>query len=134
MNISDIADKFKEQSDSELQTIVDSQSLVLIKLTKKLREVEEKNQHLEKLLKQSNPIIVSMDEQGIDEELIARSELRKLRQYSQQRELSMEETKKTEIYHKILLALANKPKAIEVYAKNMDTKELAAALESDSNE
>lgn len=129
MNITDLADKYKEQS--ELQNAFDAQTMVLIKLQKKIKEIEEKNKHLETLLKNTNPIIVNLDEQGLDEELIARSQLRMLRQLSQERELNTDEAKRTEIYHKILQNLANKSKVIEVRAKNMDTKELAAALESD---
>lgn len=122
-----MADKFKEES--ELQLTVEAQMLTLVKLNKKIKQVEDENEHLKKLLKQTNPIIVSMEEAGLDEELISRSELRKLRNVSQERELSMEETKKVEIYSKIMANIANKPKAIEVYAKNLKSEELMAQLE-----
>jgi len=127
MKVSDMADKFKEES--ELQLTVEAQMLTLVKLNKKIKQVEDENEHLKKLLKQTNPIIVSMEEAGLDEELISRSELRKLRNVSQERELSMEETKKVEIYSKIMANIANKPKAIEVYAKNLKSEELMAQLE-----
>lgn len=129
MKITDIADKFKEDT-SDLQTTVDAQMKTLITLNKKMKTVQDENEHLKKLLKQSNPIIVSMDEAGLDEELIARSELRKLRTYSEQRELSMEETKKVEIYSKIMNTLANKPKKLTIDAKNLKTEDLLGALEA----
>lgn len=134
MKISDMADKFKEQNDEELQSIIDAQTKTLITLNKKLKVVQDENEHLQKLLKQTNPIIVSMDEAGLDEELIARSELRKLRQRSQDMELTMEETKKVEIYSKIMNAIANKPKILTVNTKNLKTDELLSALDSATDE
>lgn len=132
MKITEMADKFKEDSISK--ETFDAQTTVLITLNKKLKHLEDENEHLKKLLKNSNPIIVSMDEAGLDEELISRSELRKLRQVSQERELTMEETKKVEIYSKIMANIANKPKAIEVYAKNLKSEELMSQLESGQDE
>lgn len=132
MKITDIADSFKDSS--ELQLTLAAQMKTLINLNKKIKQVQDENEHLKKLLTQTNPIVVSMDQQGMDEELISRSELRKLRQTSQERELSMEETKKVEIFSKILNTLANKPKAIEVTAKNMKSDELLTLLESSADD
>lgn len=132
MKITEIADKFKDDLISK--ETFDAQTAVLITLNKKLKHIEDENEHLKKLLKSSNPIIVSMDEAGLDEELISRSELRKLRQISQERELTMEETKKVEIYSKIMANIANKPKTIEVYAKNLKSEELMSQLESGQDE
>jgi hypothetical protein len=132
VKIDEMANKFKsEQVDKET---FDSQTTVLINLNKKIKQVQDENEHLKKLLKNSNPIIVNMDEAGLDEELIARSELRKLRQTSQDRELTMEETKKVEIYSKIMANIANKPKVLEVTAKNLKSEELIGLLDSATDE
>lgn len=134
MKISDMADKFKEQQEIDLQSVSDAQTKTLIALNKKIKIIQDENEHLKKMLKQTNPIIVSMDEAGLDEELIARSELRKLRQRSQEMELTMEETKKVEIYSKIMNAIANKPKVLTVNTKNLNTDELLSALDSATDE
>lgn len=134
MNISEMADKFEEQTQKDLQDMVEAQTATLISLNKKLKLVQDENEHLKKLLKDTNPIVVSMDEAGLDEELIARSELRKLRQRSQDMELTMEETKKVEIYSKIMNALANKPKVLTVNTKNLKTDELIGALDLATDE
>lgn len=130
MKVDDLAKQFESNAKDDLQETITAQMRALVQTNKKLKLIEEENAHLKKLLTQTNPIIVSMDQQGVDEELIARSELRKLRQYSQDRELSMEETKKVEIYSKIMANIANKPKAIEVSARNLKTEELFAALDN----
>lgn len=132
MKIADLADKF-EQNSVDKETF-DAQTTVMITLNRKLKLIQEENEHLKKLLKNTNPIIVSMDEAGLDEELISRSELRKLRQLSQDRELNMEETKKVEIYSKILMNLSNRPKVIEVSARNLKTEELAGLLDTATDE
>lgn len=132
MKIQELAEEYKK--DNDLENIIDVQTKTLIKVQKKIKQLEDENEHLKKLLKNTTPIVVSMDEVGLDEELIARSELRKLRQVSQDRELTMEETKKVEIYSKILSNLANKPKTIEVKAKNLKSEELIGLLETSNDE
>lgn len=134
MKIDQLADEFEKQAKEEAQLTIESQMKVLVATNKKIKILQEENEHLKKLLKQTNPIIVNLDEAGLDEELIARSELRKLRQRSQDQELSMEETKKVEIYSKIMSNLANKPKTIEVTAKNMKTEELFGLLNEATSE
>lgn len=116
---------------NDLEATIEAQTKVLITLQKKNKALQEENEHLKKLVQQNAPVVLAPDSAGgLDEEIIARSELRKLLYTSNQRELSMEETKKVEIFSKILIAVQNKPKTIEINAKNMKTEDLLAIVES----
>jgi len=126
----------------ELQAFARSQFQVIQNLTQKLTKLEEDKKHLEELLEQTNPLqvnkesslVASVDLGASDSEIIARTQLQMLRVMAMQGELTLEETKKVQIYNDILLSL-NKKKDSDSEAKieAIDPKELLAALEN-SNE
>lgn len=96
------------QSYAELAVFSNAQHETITKLNAKINALEEKEKHLQKLL-QDNSIIVG-DIKDIkdmflkceDPEAISRTQLKILRDRSMQQELSIEETKRVEIYTKIL--------------------------------
>lgn len=130
-----ITDKMLEQfkTHEELKVFCTAQQKTLIDLTKKLKVSEEEIKHLKKLLEGAVPVIKSpekIDFSANDEESIARQQLYLLKQLSNERELNFEETKRVEIYSKILLALREKnPKPIETEARRLSDSELTASLE-----
>jgi hypothetical protein len=112
--IDKMAEEFKSMA--ELQLYVNSQQQLINKLNAKINELEEKKTHLEKLLT-DNSIIIADGSSVIDAflkcddpEAIARTQLKILRDRSLQGELNMEETKRVEIYTKIVDGVESKRK------------------------
>src|ERR1700676_3522434 len=99
----------------DLQAFAKAQQKTLIDLTKKLKTSEDKIKHLEKLVEGAVPLInppAKIDFTANDEESIAREQLYLLKKISSERELNTEETKRVEVYAKILMSLKNKPKDV----------------------
>lgn len=102
----------------ELQEFAEAQYKTIIDLSKKnskleaqIKSLKEENKKLSNDTTTNSEIIIT----GSDEEIIARSELKKLREYSLLRDLTYEECKKASEYVKILQTVkANKPKESEV--------------------
>lgn len=116
-NLDKMSIKFKEFS--ELQMFAEAQQKTIISLTKKLNEKEDEIKHLKKLIEGAVPLLPSSESQSIiinladtDEKNICKLELNKLKKLSLDRELTLEEAKKVDIYSKLLLAIDSKaPKA-----------------------
>lgn len=126
-----MVDTFKTMED--LQMFCKAQQKTLIELTKKNKEKEDKIKHLEKLLSQTVPVLQT-DKPKIefganDEESIAREQLFRLKELSHEKELTLEEAKRVEIFSKILIAGKQKPKDIISNGKQLDTKELLKLIE-----
>lgn len=120
--------QFKTQP--ELEAFAKAQQKTIIELTKKNKALETEVKSLKKLT-ESKIIIPGNEENKIDfsasdEESIARQQLFKLKEISNERELTYEETKRVEIFSKLLIALKDKPKTIEVKSKNLSDAELIA--------
>lgn len=136
--IDKMLDQFKELSD--LQAFARAQQKTIVDLTKKNKALEEEVKHLKKLLESTVPIIKVPEENKIDfnasdEEAIAREQLFKLKDISKERELTLEETKRVEIYSKILAALKNQQtKPIDVSSRKLSDAELIAALKNGNND
>jgi hypothetical protein len=138
MKIEDISKNFKDIS--EYQAYCAAQYNVIINQSKKISELEEKLKDLEKLLASSTPIVGSenpipdrLNIVGLtSEEAIAMMEIEKLKEISLERELSMEECKKFEIYTKTLLNIKNSVKSTpkENNLENISTEDLLKALSS----
>lgn len=117
------------KTDEELRTYCNSQYQIIVKLQKKTAELEEKNRHLEELLKNSGNLPVSSREILLNpdnDEQIAREQLQLLKIQSSQRELTLEETKRFEVYAKFLNNKFNNSKTIVVESKKLQTDELLA--------
>lgn len=120
MQIDNISNKFKETA--ELQEFCTSQQSLIIELSKKIKSLEDERNHLKTMLDSSIPIYTSITIS--DEENISREQLSKLKTISSERELTLEETKKVDIFTKILISLSALNKDIDTSAKNMDSAEL----------
>jgi len=122
---------------AELKVFSEAQQKTIVKLSKKNKELEEEVAHLKKLLEASVPIIQTSDTPSIsaekfltsDQETICRMQLNRLKEVSYDRELTLEEAKRVEIFSKIINVLENSPKTIKVETKNLDNKELLSLLE-----
>jgi len=124
------------QTLEDLQAFAKAQQKTLIDLTKKLKASEDEIKHLKKLLEGAVPVInapAKVDFASNDEESIAREQLYLLKKISSERELNFEETKKVEIYSKILIAIKDKPKTIEVQTRSLSNEELMAVLNASEN-
>lgn len=125
----------------ELQTYCDSQFKIIQKLTKQLndskKEIDELKEKYIKLkeakpspeaIKLSNG---SLGQLGVtDEEAICVMQLNFLKQIAVVRELTLEESKKVEIYVKTLNTIRNVPKKIELETKDMSNEQLIKLIEA----
>lgn len=120
---------------SELQAYSNAQTKTIVELSRKVNEREQEILHLKRLLEGSAPLIRESRDltkfEANDQEYICRTEINKLRDISRERELTLEECKKLDIYSKILKDLLNAPKTIEVKSRNFTDAELLAGLETE---
>lgn len=130
---------FKEVS--EIKLFTEAQHKTIIELSKKIKKLEDENNHLKKLLETSTPLIDSDKKDLIqsqsfltsDEETICVTQLNKLRDVSFERELTLEESRRVEIFSKILTTLRNSPKTIKVESKKYTDAELIALIEKEKD-
>lgn len=131
-------DKLAEQyasDDSDAKVFQKAQQSTIISQTKQInesrRKIEELSKELEQLtientrLRAMNP---SEQLETEDAETIALVQLALLRNYAMQRELTLEECKKSEIYVKILKEVRNKSEESKDSVSSMSTEQLLAAL------
>lgn len=136
MSLSSMFQETKELSD--LQAFCEAQQKSLVSLTKQIKQLEDERDHLKTLLEATTPTIsnpsvapTSITEKLLttDQETICRVQLTRLREISLERELTLEETKKVEIFSKILSSIENAPKTIKIDAKKFDSGDLMGLLE-----
>lgn len=124
------------KNEIEKKKFMEAQYNTITELTKKLAKAEEKVQHLEKLLESgvpSTPSTLDTVSRIGEEELICRTQINLLRKISDERQLTLEEARKVEIYNKILLQLnAKNEKDIPVTAKEYSEAELLKKLTDES--
>lgn len=126
---------------AELRVFSEAQQKTILKLSKKNKELEEEVSHLKKLLEGQTPLIQtstqlsSVGEKFLtsDQESICRMELNKLKQSSFERELTLEEAKRVDIYSKILNVLENSPKTIKVETKSIPSQDLMSLVQSEES-
>jgi hypothetical protein len=121
---------------AELQNYCNSQYELIIELSKKINNLEEERDHLKKLLDQKeHPLIpqpskIDVFSHVTDEEITCRMQLRMLKELSNERELTLEETKRFEIFTKVLSSIKskedNKPKM-----EDMKEEDLLSMLKED---
>lgn len=117
----------------DLSAFARAQQKTLIELTKKNKSYEEEIKHLKKLLEGAVPVISDrpqVDFSANDEEAIAREQLFRLKQLSNEKELTLEEAKRVEIFSKILTAGKGKPKDINGNSRQPNEAELLTLLSS----
>ena len=121
----------------ELQKYCNSQYELIIDLSKKINKLEDERDHLKKLLdEQKHPIIpqsnskIDVFSHVTDEEITCRMQLRMLKDISNERELTLEETKRFEIFTKVLMGIKSKEDKKPQLA-DMKEEDLLAMLKED---
>lgn len=142
----DQIDKMLEQFKdfASLQKFAEAQQKTIQALTRKLKVTEEENLELKDRL-DSIPILSENSQNtsipqknlaiedlsfGTDEEIISKIQLARLKEVSMERELTLEEAKRVEIFSKILNT-KEKNKTFDVTAKQMNSTDLLKMLEND---
>jgi hypothetical protein len=127
---------------ADIRAFSEAQQKTIIQLTKKVKQLEEERDHLKKLLESTAPIIQTANNTPVqtekfltsDQEAICRVQLTKLRDIALDRELTLEETKKVEIFSKIITVLENAPKTIKIDTKSIESNDLMGLLEDSSQD
>lgn len=133
--IDNIAKQFKNFA--ELQQFCSVQFQQILDLQAKIKDVEDKNKHLEKLLDTNSVLIQSSGDiqklvsESVDAETICLSQLKLLNRLSEDGQLTLEETKKTEIFYKILTSIQSKSKSKTNPTDELNDAELLTLITSD---
>lgn len=140
--MSSIDDMMKSFVDmAELKSFCEQQHKTIMDLTKQIDKLRAKNKQLEDLTQQQTPVLVGEYSPIIQagtineahEEIICKMELKKLHDTSLERALTYEETKKVDIFTKLLLAINQKPKGQLLDTKKKETSELLKLVSNDDN-
>lgn len=121
----------------DLSAFAKAQQKTLLELTKKNKVLEDETKHLKKLLEGTVPVINPNPKTSFstnDEESIAREQLFLLKQKSTNEELTYEETKKVEIYSKILNTLKTNHKTIDANSKDISTTDVLKLLKESNDD
>jgi predicted RNase H-like nuclease (RuvC/YqgF family) len=134
VSIDKMIEKFK--SESELKAYCNVQFKTISNLNKKIKDKDEEIEHLKQLLEKNTQLYTASPEgiitESTDAEQICRTQIRRLRDQSMNRELTLEESKKVEIFAKLLLQQNNKKdSADEDQIKKMSPEELIKLVKMD---
>lgn len=135
MTIKSMFEETKELAD--MRAFSEAQHKTIVQLTKKIKQLEEERDHLKKIVETTAPVIQTSPSASFpaekfltsDQEAICRVQLNKLREIALDRELTLEETKKVEIFSKIITTLENAPKTIKIDTKSVDSSDLMGLLD-----
>jgi hypothetical protein len=138
----DSLDKMLEQIKdfASLQKYAEAQYKTILSLSRKVKVLEEENVELKDLLEKSTPVlneekknfIAYQVEASSDEEMIAKVQLARMREISMDRELTLEEAKRVEIFTKILNTKGSSS-SITVQTQKMGSDDLLKMLDNDTN-
>jgi hypothetical protein len=130
--LDEMARQFKDFAD--LKAYSQAQYRTIVEQSKKIHALEEEVVHLRKLLEAGSPLVkdpskkIEIYTDVTDQEAICRIELKKLKDLSLERDLTLEEAKRTEIYTKLLISLSEKSKSLVEPTKRLNDSELLALL------
>lgn len=137
----DSIDKMLEQFKdvASLQKYAEAQYKTILSLSKKVKVLEEQNIELKDLLEKSTPLLneekknfsVYNVEASSDEEMIAKVQLARIKEISMDRELTLEEAKRVEIFTKILSSKGNNNSST-IQIQKMGNDDLLKLLENDT--
>jgi hypothetical protein len=121
---------------TELKRFSKEQHQTILQLTNQIEQLKKENESLKKssggeVVRASSGPVIAGPVYDNHEENICRMELKKLHDLSLDRALTLEETKKVEIYTKLLLQLDSRPKALDVDAKKEDVGDLLKLVKND---
>src|SRR5574343_643734 len=120
----------------ELQSFAEAQFKTIQELTKKVKRLEDENIELKKGFDGGGSLIKKEDADfskfltSTDQETISKIQLNRLKEVSFERELTLEESKRVEIFTKILMMMEEKNKTLRVQSKRLDDAELLKLLET----
>lgn len=120
-----LLDQYKSEKD--LRIFAEAQMQTIMELQRKLKDVEEKF----KLPEVSTFLTVPEDGDLSDQRAIATMQIMRLRDISIARELTLEETKKLEIYDRILSKRQSEKDVTPTTYKKMTDEELALVASED---
>lgn len=137
MNIDALTKQFK--TEEELRIFCAAQFNQIIQLTKKNKELEEKLSESSKknkqndnqiLIAQSNSLILTPGMKLLDDaKLISQVQLKALKDAAFDRELTLEEVKKLDIFNRILNQQEEKKEPLKAGAKSLNEKDLLSLVE-----
>jgi len=137
----DSIDKMLEQIKdfASLQKYAEAQYKTILSLSRKVKVLEEENVELKDLLEKSTPLlneekknfITYQVEASSDEEMIAKVQLARMKEISMDRELTLEEAKRVEIFTKILNTKGSSS-SITLQTQKMDNEDLLKMLDNDT--
>jgi hypothetical protein len=137
----DSMDKMLEQFKdmSSLQKYAEAQYKTILSLSRKVKVLEEENVELKDLLEKSTPLlneekknfVAYQVEASSDEEMIAKVQLARMKEISMERELTLEEAKRVEIFTKILVNKGSNS-SISIQTQKMNSDDLLKMLDNDT--
>lgn len=139
MDITKLTEEF--ETIEEMKAFAASQFKQILNLSKKVKELEEERSHLKKLLQDGVPMIApinsiqqSSPQSNLlitdDAKTIAQVQLKMLKDIAFDREFTLEETKKLEIFNKVLNTNQEKPETFKANAKELNEQDLLALVGS----
>lgn len=120
------------KSEEEMRSFMEAQHKTINQLTEQLRESELKIKQLEDMVSAQTPLVGAEpknNEYSSDEEFIAREQLKYFAGIAADREFTLEETKKVDIYAKLLLSLTMKEKKPKSELTSMSPAQLLKFVE-----
>lgn len=138
----DSIDKMLEQIKdfASLQKYAEAQYKTILSLSRRVKILEEENIELKDLLEKSTPLldeekknfIAYQVEASSDEETISKVQLARIKEISMDRELTLEEAKRVEIFTKILSSKGSSS-SVTIQTQKMNSDDLLKMLDNDPN-
>lgn len=129
--LDEMLEQFKDFA--SLQKFAEAQQNAIQTLSKKIKQLEEENALLKTETDTSPRSTFQIEDLGYgsDEEVISKIQLARLKEVSMERELTLEEAKRVEIFSKIILS-KEKNKTFDFAAKKVDSTDLLKMIENES--
>jgi hypothetical protein len=138
----DTIDKMLEQATdfASLKKYAEAQYKTILSLSRKVKVLEEENIELKDLLEKSTPVlneekknfVAYQVEASSDEETIAKVQLARMKEISMDRELTLEEAKRVEIFTKILTTKGSSS-SVTIQTQKMNNDDLLKMLDNDTS-
>lgn len=142
MNIDSLISQFKNEE--ELKVFCSSQFKQIMQLTKQIKDLEDKLSESKEKVKQNNNLAV-INQSSVpsiqadllvpseDSKVISQVQLKMLKELSFERELTLEETKKVQIFNEILRVKEDKPVTLKANAKVLQDTDLLSLVTGSNN-